>query len=262
MNAHVSELIRVLSEKEQERVKAEKLAQEKIKEMRRQVDDAATETMELQRALTQEAKDAKAQFDKALREQAFNCKARLHQEIRNQAMAEGDAERQRLRVAKTQDQCYKLSLKIQDLQIHLQDRTEEANHGLLSLEQHLEQRIDRVQQQGEQRSSHMKQHTLETSAHLSSQLETIMKCCKDQMRHVHTRAEGHSRFKELCQLAATRDTYTMSKENYRKIKGELLTLWRIQQTPPPPNSPSPWTTPEPPKSARSPQAHTRPRSTA
>ena len=38
------------------------------------------------------------------------------QEIRNQAMAEGQAERQRMRASKTQDQCYKLSLKIQDLQ--------------------------------------------------------------------------------------------------------------------------------------------------
>eukprot|EP00434_Breviolum_minutum_P001919 symbB.v1.2.001698.t1/scaffold93.1/size335462/13 len=218
MNANVSELIRLLSEKEQEKVKAERLAAEKVKAMQKQVDDAAAESMELQRALAQEAKDAKAQFDKALRLQAFNCKARIHQEIRHQAMAEGDAERQRVRMAKTQDQCYKLSLKIQDLQIHLHQRTEEANNELRTLEHHLEQRIDRVQIQGEQRSNHMKEHALQSSVHLSMQLDTIMKCCKDQMRQIHTRAERHSRYKELCQLAETRDTYTMSRENYRKLK--------------------------------------------
>ncbi|CAK9080166.1 unnamed protein product [Durusdinium trenchii] len=218
MNADVSELIRVLSEKEQEKVKAERLAAAQVKAMRLQVDDAAAESMELQRALEQEAKDAKAQFDKALREQAFNCKARLHKELRSQAMAQGDAERARMRVMKTQDQCYKLGLKIQDLQIYLTKQTEKANLALHSLEEHLSERIERVQTQGEQRSNRMRRHTLETSVHLGVQLDNIMKCCKEQMMHVHRRAEGHSRFKELCKLAETRDTYTMSRENYGKIK--------------------------------------------
>lgn len=251
MNADVSELIRVLSEKEQEKVKAERLAAAQVKAMRLQVDDAAAESMELQRALEQEAKDAKAQFDKALREQAFNCKARLHKELRSQAMAQGDAERARMRVMKTQDQCYKLGLKIQDLQIYLTKQTEKANLALHSLEEHLSERIERVQTQGEQRSNRMRRHTLETSVHLGVQLDNIMKCCKEQMMHVHRRAEGHSRFKELCKLAETRDTYTMSRENYGKIKGELLTLWKLQQAASSRSSPaSPWTTPEPPKSAR------------
>lgn len=237
MNADVSELIRVLSEKEQEKVKAERLAAAQVKAMRLQVDDAAAESMELQRALEQEAKDAKAQFDKALREQAFNCKARLHKELRSQAMAQGDAERARMRVMKTQ--------------IYLTEQTEKANLALHSLEEHLSERIERVQTQGEQRSNRMRRHTLETSVHLGVQLDNIMKCCKEQMMHVHRRAEGHSRFKELCKLAETRDTYTMSRENYGKIKGELLTLWKLQQAASSRSSPaSPWTTPEPPKSAR------------
>ncbi|CAJ1359767.1 unnamed protein product [Effrenium voratum] len=228
MNAHVSELIQLLSEKEQEKVRVERRVAEKVKEERLKVDEAAAESMRLQRALTQEAKDAKAQLDKALREQAFNCKTRVHQELRSQAAYEGQAERARMRAARVQDQCYKLSLKIQDLQCHLQERTEHANSALHDLEQRLHERTSRVSRQGEQRSQQMRQHAMENSVILGGRLDHFQKCCTDQMRNCHTRAEGHSRYKELCQLAETRDTYTMSRENYRMLKGDLLALWKLQ----------------------------------
>eukprot|EP00913_Durusdinium_trenchii_P015834 g14880.t1 len=133
------------------------------------------------------------------------------------------------------DQCYKLGLKIQDLQIYLTKQTEKANLALHSLEQpavsaaddlllgeeHLSERIERVQTQGEQRSNRMRRHTLETSVHLGVQLDNIMKCCKEQMMHVHRRAEGA--------VQAGRDTrhlHHVSGE-LREDQGALLGLGQV-----------------------------------
>jgi len=229
MNTSVSDLIQQLADKEQEKVQKEKKIAERVKEIRSQVEAAAEENMRLQRALVQDQKDARAHFDKALRDQAFNCKARLHQEIRARAAVESKAQKAKLMVQQAQEQCVKLTLKIQDLQAHLEERKTAAGDALRDLDEQLKERVERVSRQGDRRTRDMQQHTLQNSLQLGCQLDDIMGHCKDQLRSIHIRAEGHTRLKELCQLAAKRDTPEMSRENYRKVKGDLLGLWQLQK---------------------------------
>lgn len=229
MNTSVSDLIQQLADKEQEKVQKEKKVAERVKEIRSQVEAAAEENMRLQRALVQDQKDARAHFDKALRDQAFNCKARLHQEIRARAAVESKAQKAKLMVQQAQEQCAKLTLKIQDLQAHLEERKATAGDALRDLDEHLKERVERISRQGDRRTRDMQQHTLQNSLQLGCQLDDIMGHCKDQLRSIHIRAEGHTRLKELCQLAAKRDTPEMSRENYRKVKGDLLGLWQLQK---------------------------------
>merc|ERR1711879_746900 len=53
-----------------------------------------------------------------------------------------------------------------------------------------------------------------------------------QMTRAYLRAEGRVRFKELRELAKSRDNYNVSREAYFGLKGEILSLWRTQQQPP------------------------------
>ena len=83
--------------------------------------------------------------------------------------------------------------------------------------------------QGELRRNDMRRHVLETSTKMGVQMETIMKCCKEQMKSVHMRAEGHNRFKdagdELSPLVSA------SESARSKARTRSFASWRRCATP-------------------------------
>jgi len=239
MASAMSELIQRLSQKEQEQFKAEQRAAAKVKVAKGKVSVAAEENMFLQRAQVQELKALKAKLEKMLRDQAFECRSKVQKEIRNQARAEGEAKKAEMRLRRVQEHNYSLTLKIQDLQAHLERRAKEADAALVDLEERLTERVDQVERQGQQRVKSMKDHCMENSQSLSAKLDVIANNCQDQMTRFHIHAEGRTRFKELCQLAEKRGDYTMDDDTYKKAKGDLLGLWHLQQKAAPTRSSSP-----------------------
>lgn len=235
----MSELIQRLSQKEQEQFKAEQKAAAKVRQAKSKVTVAAEENMFLQRAQVQELKTLKAKLEKNLRDQSFECRSKVQKELRNQAKAEGEARKAEMRLRRVQEHNYSLTLKIQDLQAHLERRAKEADAALVDLEEQLTERVGQVERQGQQRLKSMTDHCMENSQSLSAKLDVIANNCQEQITRFHIHAEGRTRFKELCQLAEKRKGHKMDDETYRKAKDDLLGLWHLQQKAAPTRSSSP-----------------------
>jgi len=233
----MADLIQRLSEKEQEQLAAELKASARVKEAKRQVSAAAAENTTLRLAHAQELKVLKARHEKALRDKSFEWRASVQKAVREQALAEGDLCRAEQRLRKSREHCYSLTCKIQDLQAHLEERTDGVNMSLEELEESLNERINRVTLQGQRRIESMRGHARENSLVLGAKLEAITEQMQAQMHRHHVQAEGQVRLKELCKLASVRGDYTMSDDTYRKVKGDLVGLWQLQKAPT--RSPSP-----------------------
>jgi len=63
-------------------------------------------------------------------------------------------------------------------------------------------------------------------------LENVQEDYHDQMGRAHVRAEGRTRFKELCSLSKVRGDKRISQDTYVSAKEDLISLWRAQSSTP------------------------------
>mmetsp|Transcript_67622 Transcript_67622/g.175614 ORF Transcript_67622/g.175614 Transcript_67622/m.175614 type:complete len:249 (+) Transcript_67622:63-809(+) len=235
------ELFSKLTERGQQLLMSEQIAKASIDEVKGQVNTAAADMMELKRRLEQEYKVYLAQNEKNLRETALVCHQRVRQAESERRAAQAMAAQVLMRQKAEEDRIATLQLQIQNLESHLKFRTDAGKTELASLNRMMDTRVRRVDAQSESRVVGMTQHARDLERKCRGALREVEGEMQEQLAAAHLRAEGRTRWKELCRLADGWLDAEMSESTYKTVKAELLDLWKVQTTSHMPRrSPMPW----------------------
>jgi len=224
----MSELMSKLADREQERAIAQQEATEGINACKRQVNEASEELMEFKRGREQELKVLKLQYEKQLRDTAFACRQRVQAGADGVAETHGRLESAEKRKWDLESKAFHLRLRVMELEKHMEQRDQYNDNRYQSLNRSMEARLKRITNQGDDRIQSMNNHALMLRESMYSGVESSQEEMQDQTARAHIRAEGRTRFKELCELAERTKSYDMSSESFQQIRDELLDLWKMQ----------------------------------
>lgn len=222
------ELLEKLTAREKEKFTAEQDAVVRAREAATKVTKASEELMEMKRAHEQELFVVKAQYEKRIRDKGYSCRQQLHRARDELSAAEAQAESAESSQKKAELCAANLSLKLRDLQAHLDRRTVTAEECLAALEQMMHVRLKRVTEQADNRIMDMMDHAKEVHSVSNLAVGDVTTELQDQMSRAHHRAEGRTRFKDLCELAKNKRNYDISDDGYQHLKNHLIGLWHVQ----------------------------------
>lgn len=226
--ATVPELIRVLTEKEGERVAAELQARLRVEEAEAKVEHGARENNMMRRRMAQEIHLARAQLDKRLRESHYECRKAVAEEL-SEAREEGiKALKVERSLANAKANLFTLEEKKRELEAYLRQQTAVTEQSLAWSELLLGARARRIAAQGQQRLDSMQTHAMQVGDVAQNHLDMLRGQLQAQAARVLKRAEGKVRLKELTDLTRRRLTNEMTTQEVASLKDELLALWHKQ----------------------------------
>lgn len=226
----MSELMCKLTQREQERLITQQEAQMGIQACRQQVNEAAEELMEYKRGKDHELKVLRTQYEKQFRDTAYACRQRVQQSVDAVSETTGKAQAAEQRRWGLETQVSRLRLRVMELEECMQRRQQNNDNEMGSLSRTMDARLGRVTQQTDSRRYNMTSHALKLRDTIQRGVSATQEELQDQTARAHVRAEGRTRFMELCDLAERTKSYDMSQESFAQIRDELLGLWTTQGT--------------------------------
>merc|ERR1712118_576248 len=134
-----------------------------------------------------------------------------------------------------------LVAKVEQLSNRLARQIEEAQGRCQRQEREAERRLESVSSQCNQRVNDMTEFCKEVQGAAASSMDVMTTEHQEQLTRADMRAEGRSRFQELCTLSKMRGDLELSQRDYETARSDLTDLWRRQcvdftsASPPPAN---------------------------
>jgi len=225
----MSELLDKLAERERARLQAENEAAVRVREAMTKVTKASEELMELRRLHEHEIKVLRVQHEKRLRDQGYACRQKVHKARQEQTHAEGVAEATEKKQRGAEAHVHVLQLKLKELQSHLDRHESNSERKLAGMKRLMNARVESMTAHNDGRIQSMVDHSSEVINAAATAVDNISDELHGQVARTHVRAEGRSRFRELCDLAKSHCSYHMSNEAYFGAKNDLIDLWHQQK---------------------------------
>merc|ERR1712136_405129 len=177
---------------------------------------------ELKRSQEQEIQVLKVKCDKRYRDTALQCRQQVQKAEKEKAKAEGALESAERNTKVAEVRVAAMEQKVHDLKEQLRQRTEEAERRVAAAQRLMEVRLDQAYVQQDRRVLNMADHTKVVMEQASTAIEAAEEEYQEQLAHAHVRAEGRTRFKELCGIA---------KETNRSLTAETEILLGATERP-------------------------------
>lgn len=224
----MTEMLEQLSAIERQKFGAEQDARVRVRQAEANVTTASQELMEVIRANEQQVKVLKAQCEKRLRDASYHAGQTVRNAEADKAAAEAHAETAEVVLKRTQAYVKSLEEKARNLQMQLHQKMQDCEDHVAETEREMQTRIERCSTQADARVHSMLQHSREVFESADAALESTADDLQDQMSRAQMRAEGRSRFRELCDLSKSRLNIEMSQPAYEACKEDVLSLWGAQ----------------------------------
>lgn len=224
----MQDMLTLLTERESDRCCANLEESIRIREANNKVTAATEELMELKRSQEQEIQVLKVKCDKRYRDTALQCRQQVQKAEKEKAKAEGALESAERNTKVAEARVAAMEQKVHDLKEQLRQRTEEAERRVAAAQRLMEVRLDQAYVQQDRRVLNMADHTKVVMEQASTAIEAAEEEYQEQLAHAHVRAEGRTRFKELCGIAKATNNYEVAQPVYKDIKDELVALWHVQ----------------------------------
>merc|ERR1719331_3153314 len=123
-----------------------------------------------------------------------------------------------------------LEAKVEQLGELLEKRAEESQQRCQRCEREHQDRVERISAQCNQRVNDMSDLCKEVQEAAASSMDIMTGEHSEQLTRADMRAEGRSRFQELCSLSKMRGDLQLSQREYETAREDLTDLWHSQCT--------------------------------
>mmetsp|Transcript_118365 Transcript_118365/g.328990 ORF Transcript_118365/g.328990 Transcript_118365/m.328990 type:complete len:265 (+) Transcript_118365:76-870(+) len=228
--AAMPEMLSELTEREKERFSSEQEAQAGIRAVKEKVSAAAEELMALRRAQDHEVGVVKAQYEKRIRDTVSASRQRVRHAQGELVDAEAQMELSNRGLKLAEAEVAVLQKRAAQLQAQLAERNIVGEQWLQELQCCMDERVARITAQTDTRVASMKDHTEMVRRSCLDAVHAVRSELQDQLSRASMRAEGRTRFLELCDLAGRCAGYEMTQDSYQELKAELVGLWQLQKS--------------------------------
>jgi hypothetical protein len=226
--ATYSDLLEQLTASEKARFAAERSAEQSVRQAEAKVTALTQRLAEMRRANDQLLKELRAQCEKKLRDTAAKARQAVNEAEQTRSNSEGRAAVAEGRMDKAERHANNLESKVEQLGELLSRRAIEAESRCQRQEREHEERIERVSAQCNQRVADMSELCKEVQEAASSAMDVTAGEHQEQLTRADMRAEGRSRFQELCSLSKMRGDLQLSQREYETARSDLTELWHSQ----------------------------------
>lgn len=228
--ATYTDLLEQLTSSEKARFAAERQAEQNVRQAEAKVTALTQRLAEMRRANEQQLRELRAHCEKKLRDTASKAKQQVNDAEQARACQEGKAQAAEERMEKAEKHTANLEVKVQELDTKIQNKSYDVNEVCQRLEREAEDRIERISAQCNQRVNDMSQLCQEVQQAAASSMDIMAGEHSEQLTRADMRAEGRSRFRELCHLSKQRGDLQMSQREYESARADLTELWHKQCT--------------------------------
>eukprot|EP00928_Gymnodinium_smaydae_P098551 TRINITY_DN9188_c0_g2_i5.p1 TRINITY_DN9188_c0_g2~~TRINITY_DN9188_c0_g2_i5.p1 ORF type:complete len:290 (-),score=69.06 TRINITY_DN9188_c0_g2_i5:228-1097(-) len=228
MDQRMRDLFETLADRERVKLKEKLAARDRIRKAELAVTRESEALLEMKRAQEQELRVRKAKGEKLLRDTASEYQAKVRKAKQESAYQLGLADISEQQRACVEDHLRQLTARYDELRAQVILVREGNDARLNSLGCLMEARIEQVNGQADRRVTDMASHEKSVSVAADDALEVVSSELQQQAARANLRAEGRTRFRELCELSRKVGQHDCSKDTYYNMKDELIGLWHCQ----------------------------------
>lgn len=226
--ATYSDLLDQLTASEKARFAAERLAEQAVRQAEAKVTALTQRLAEMRRSNEQHLKELRATCEKKLRDTAAKARQAVNAAEQARSDAEGQAAVAEERMEKSERHSNNLEAKVQQLSELSKQRAEEQKMRTERQTRIAEERLERINGQCTQRVNDMSELCKEVQEAAATSLDIMTGEHQEQLTRADMRAEGRSRFQELCNLSKMRGDLELSQKEYETVRSDLTDLWHNQ----------------------------------
>lgn len=226
--ATYNDLLEQLTSSEKARFAAERAAEQSVRQAEAKVTALTQRLAEMRRSNEQTTRTLRAQCEKMLRDTAAKARQAVQDAEQARCNSEGKAAIAEERMEKAERHTNNLEAKVEQLGNLLSRQAHEAEERCQRQERTAEDRIERISAQCNQRINDISELCKEVQEAAASSMDIMAGEHQEQLTRADMRAEGRSRFQELCSLSKMRGDLQLSQREYETARSDLTDLWHSQ----------------------------------
>eukprot|EP00746_Dinoflagellata_sp_MGD_P165779 gnl/MRDRNA2_/MRDRNA2_95258_c0_seq1.p1 gnl/MRDRNA2_/MRDRNA2_95258_c0~~gnl/MRDRNA2_/MRDRNA2_95258_c0_seq1.p1 ORF type:complete len:248 (+),score=69.06 gnl/MRDRNA2_/MRDRNA2_95258_c0_seq1:118-861(+) len=226
--ATYNDLLEQLTASEKARFAAERSAEQSVRQAEAKVTALTQRLAEMRRSNDQLLRELRAQCEKKLRDTAAKARQAVQDAEQARCNSEGKAAVAEERMEKSERHTNNLEAKVEQLSDLLLRQERETQSRKQREERVAEDRVEWISAVCNQRIDSMSELCKEVQEAAASSMDIMTGEHQEQLTRADMRAEGRSRFQELCSLSKMRGDLQLSQREYETARSDLTDLWHSQ----------------------------------